>query len=174
MMNQRDPRFQRSRQPNDGLPLTDDRHQFDMRAHHSLGKNPERYDASHTDKYYPERYLQSALNWNNRDLTLSDDGADAKNHRGRGPKGYSRSDERILEEVCDRLNDDHHVDASDITVTCSNGIVTLEGTVDSRMTKRRAEDIVDHCSGVKDVHNRLTITDNIDRSAITPASPGLV
>ena len=37
-------------------------------------------------------------------------------HRGRGPKGYTRSDERIREDVNDRLSDDPFVDASEIEV----------------------------------------------------------
>ena len=38
-------------------------------------------------------------------------------HRGRGPKGYTRSDDRIREDVNDRLSDDPFVDASEIEVT---------------------------------------------------------
>lgn len=37
-------------------------------------------------------------------------------HKGKGPKGYQRSDERIKEDVCDRLSDDDYLDASDIDV----------------------------------------------------------
>ena len=33
-------------------------------------------------------------------------------HRGRGPKGYRRSDERIREDVCERLTEDPFIDAS--------------------------------------------------------------
>ena len=74
---------------------------------------------------------------------------------GKGPRGYVRSDERIREDVSDRLSWDDHVDASDITVTVSAGEVTLEGTVPDRSSKRRAEDIAEDVMGVKDVHNRL-------------------
>lgn len=74
---------------------------------------------------------------------------------GKGPKGYTRSDERVREDVCDRLSDDDEVDASDITVTVKDGEVTLEGTVETRQAKHRAEDIADSVSGVRDVHNRL-------------------
>jgi osmotically-inducible protein OsmY len=35
----------------------------------------------------------------------------------RGPKGYTRSDDRIREDVCDRLSLADDVDASDISVT---------------------------------------------------------
>src|SRR6201999_203918 len=76
-------------------------------------------------------------------------------HRGKGPRGYARSDERIREDVCDRLSFDDEVDASDITVTVSKGEITLEGSVADRHCKRRAEDIADGVLGVTEVHNRL-------------------
>ena len=60
-------------------------------------------------------------------------------HRGRGPKGYSRSDDRIREDVCDRLTDDPRIDASEIEINVSGGEVTLSGTVDNREAKRHAE-----------------------------------
>jgi hypothetical protein len=50
---------------------------------------------------------------------------------------------------------DDEVDASDITVTVSQGEVTLEGTVSDRRSKNRAEDIVDSVQGVKDIDNKL-------------------
>jgi hypothetical protein len=74
---------------------------------------------------------------------------------GRGPKGYTRSDERIREDVCDRLSDDDEVDARDITVTVKSAEVILEGTVADRRTKHRAEDIAESVSGVKEVTNHL-------------------
>lgn len=74
---------------------------------------------------------------------------------GKGPKGYTRSDERIRDDVSDRLTDDDELDASDITVTVKDGEVTLEGTVADRRSKHHAEDIVDAVTGVKEVHNGL-------------------
>lgn len=74
---------------------------------------------------------------------------------GKGPKGYQRSDERIREDVSDRLTDDDDIDASDITVTVKDGEITLEGSVTDRRAKHRAEDVAEAVTGVKDVHNRL-------------------
>jgi hypothetical protein len=92
-------------------------------------------------------------------------------HRGRGPKGYARSDERILEEVNERLSEDPLVDASDIEVRCDQGRVTLAGRVDARWIKHRAEDIADSVSGVKDIENRILIGGEKSRSAAeTPAA----
>jgi len=85
-------------------------------------------------------------------------------HRGRGPKGYRRADERIHEEACERLTDDHFVDASEIAIEVTNGEVTISGTVDSRDQKRRAESVVDTVAGVRDVHNRLRVR-GTERSA---------
>ena len=76
---------------------------------------------------------------------------------GRGPKGYQRSDERIREDVCDRLSDDPHLDASDIEITVRNGEVTLAGSVRERSDKRHAEDVVEQVSGVREVTNSLRV-----------------
>jgi len=78
-------------------------------------------------------------------------------HRGRGPRGYARSDDRIRDDVNDRLTDDPFVDASEIDVSVQNGEVTLGGTVDNRQAKRRAEDIAENISGVKHVQNNLRV-----------------
>jgi osmotically-inducible protein OsmY len=78
-------------------------------------------------------------------------------HRGKGPSDYTRSDDRIREDACDRLTDDWMLDASKVKVQVANGEVTLDGTVDSRDAKRRAEDCVDCISGVKHVQNNLRV-----------------
>lgn len=81
--------------------------------------------------------------------------AQGQGHYGRGPKGYVRSDERIREDVCDRLSDDDEIDARDITVTVKSAEVILEGTVNDRRSKHRAEDVAESVSGVKEVTNHL-------------------
>ena len=75
----------------------------------------------------------------------------------RGPKGYERSDDRIREDVCERLTMDHDVDATDIEVFVSEGVVTLNGTVHERHAKRIAEDICESVRGVRDVQNNLRV-----------------
>jgi len=75
--------------------------------------------------------------------------------RGMGPKGYKRSDERISDEVHERLTDDPYVDASNITITVAGGEVTLSGTVEDRDAKHRAEWMVEDVSGVCHVQNNL-------------------
>lgn len=80
-----------------------------------------------------------------------------QDYRGRGPKGYKRSDERIQEDVNDRLADDPYVDASELEVTVSGGEVTLSGTVDDRQSRRRAEDLAEQVSGVSYVQNNIRV-----------------
>ena len=76
---------------------------------------------------------------------------------GRGPKGYRRSDERIREEISDRLMTHPDIDASDIEVSVTNGIVTLSGMTEDRHEKRLAEYIAEDALGVDDVENRLKV-----------------
>jgi len=78
-------------------------------------------------------------------------------HAGRGPRGYQRSDERIRDEIHERLTAHGLIDASDVECRVANGEVTLTGFVDSRAAKRAAEDIAEDLYGVREVHNQLRV-----------------
>src|SRR5690606_797364 len=80
-----------------------------------------------------------------------------RSYAGVGPRNYSRSDERITEDLCERLTHDADIDASDIEVQVAGGTATLEGTVSQRWMKHRAEDLADGCSGVRNVENRIRV-----------------
>jgi len=82
-----------------------------------------------------------------------------RGHRGKGPVGYMRSDERVREQICELLTDDDRIDASNIEITVKNGEVTLSGHVEDRHTKRLAEDLVENVLGVKDVQNQIRVGD---------------
>ena len=96
-----------------------------------------------------------------------------RSHRGRGPRGYARSDDRIREDVSDRLTDDPYVDASDIEVTVSGGEVTLTGHVEHRAARRRAEDLAESVSGVSHVQNNLRVRQGTGTAAGADAMAGM-
>lgn len=79
-------------------------------------------------------------------------------NRGRGPREYQRSDERIYEDVCEALTLHDWIDAREIQVSVEDGEVTLEGTVDSRWIKHVTEDLADEILGVREIHNRLRVS----------------
>ena len=87
-----------------------------------------------------------------------------QDHSGRGPANYQRSNERLLEDACERLTHSRRLDASGITVTADNNEITLDGTVTSRSAKREAEDCVHDISGVKHVQNNLRVDRDMNRS----------
>ncbi|HEY7784852.1 MAG TPA: BON domain-containing protein [Pyrinomonadaceae bacterium] len=95
-----------------------------------------------------------------------DEAQSGSTFRGKGPKGYRRSDERIREDVNDRLTEYDYLDASDIEVAVSESVVTLNGSVDSRWAKHIAEDIAETVSGVTDVENNLRVNRASQRSHI--------
>lgn len=84
-------------------------------------------------------------------------GEEGAGHRGRGPTGYKRTDERISEEAHERLTEDPWLDASGITILVASGEVTLAGVVPEREAKHRAERLVEDLSGVTHVQNNLRI-----------------
>jgi hypothetical protein len=78
--------------------------------------------------------------------------------RGRGPKNYRRSDERIQEEICEALFRQGRLDASEVDVQVTNGEVLLTGTVSRRDDKLAIEHLVDNIYGVVDVRNEIRRT----------------
>ena len=74
-----------------------------------------------------------------------------------GPKGYQRSDERLREDISERLMEARYIDSSDVTVEVSGAKVVLEGTVPERRMKHAIEDLVDACPGVQDIDNRIRV-----------------
>ncbi|MGE5414701.1 MAG: BON domain-containing protein [Syntrophomonadaceae bacterium] len=120
------------------------------------GEAPERIDRGSREAPAPQYRLPSG---SYGELAWEWEGVQRGPFSGRGPKGYRRSDDRIREDVCEALTRDGELDASDITVSVSDGEVTLEGTVTDRRSKRLAEDLAEGrgVRGVRDVHNRLRI-----------------
>jgi osmotically-inducible protein OsmY len=76
---------------------------------------------------------------------------------GRGPKNYHRTDERIREEICDRLTTHPDIDASDLEIDVAKGVVTMTGTVETSHEKRIADLIADDVAGVDDVNNMVKV-----------------
>ena len=75
----------------------------------------------------------------------------------RGPKGWTRSDARIGEDVCERLAGEPGLDPSDVSVDVSGGVVVLTGTVTNRAAKHRIEMLAASRPGVADVDNRIRV-----------------
>ena len=88
----------------------------------------------------------------------------AARYRGVGPRGYQRPDERIREDINDRMTEDPYLDARDIEVHVENGVVTLTGSVPERYQRRRVQDIVETVPGVRGIHNRLTVGQLVRRA----------
>jgi|GEM_PF-3114862 len=80
-----------------------------------------------------------------------------RDYRGVGPRNYKRPDERVCEDLNERLTEAPDLDASDIAVEVADGVATLTGSVPQRWMKHRAEDLADACIGVREVRNQLTV-----------------
>ncbi len=124
------------------------------------GEREDYPDRSRDDRGWWDRASDEVSSWFGdapAERRRENDEGGRDHHRGRGPRGYTRSDERIREDVSDRLTDNPILDATEIEVTVSSGEVTLSGNVDSRYSKRLAEDLTDEVSGVRHVQNNLRV-----------------
>ena len=92
-----------------------------------------------------------------------------RSYRGMGPQNYKRPDERIRDDVYERLTDSHDIDARHIMVDVNQGNVTLTGTVPERQMRYAAEDLVEGCMGVSNINNQLKVQDleNLGTSGAT-------
>jgi BON domain len=94
----------------------------------------------------------------------------ARNPYPQGPKGYQRSDERLKEDISERLMESHYIDCSDVSVDVRGAKVVLEGTVPSRHMKHAIEDLVDACPGVQEIDNRVRVAGAMSQSQSSAGS----
>ena len=121
------------------------------------------------DRNWWEKTKDEVSSWfgdNDAERRRRQDEQTAGEHKGKGPRGYQRSEERIKEDVCDRLCDHPAVDATNINIEVSGTEVVLTGTVTSKDEKRRAEDIAESVSGVRNVENRIRVDNSSTGSTI--------
>ena len=76
-------------------------------------------------------------------------------HAGKGPKGWTRSDARIREAVCEALTDDRLLDARGIGVEVEGGMVTLTGQAPGASDATLAEIIAERVPGVTEVRVQI-------------------
>ena len=115
---------------------------------------------------YNDSHLDDNLHYLNSDRErlansglsgVTEDQVVERGFRGVGPKGYKRSDGKIYEDVCETLMRHRAIDASNIIVKVTDGIVNLSGKIESRGLKKLAESISENVSGVKEVTNELAV-----------------
>ena len=124
------------------------------------GEDYDRYGMENQDWRHMDDYWRST--YGNQYPRESDQNRwVAPNYSGRGPKNYKRTDDRVMEDVNERLTRHPGIDATEIDVAVTDGEVTLRGVVDRREAKRMAEDIAENVYGVKDVRNELKIRQQV-------------
>lgn len=67
------------------------------------------------------------------------------------------SDDKIYDQVRQKLANDPDVKGAGFNVTVKNGVVTLEGTVHDEHAKEKAEKIAKKVKGVTSVINKLKL-----------------
>ena len=72
-------------------------------------------------------------------------------------KAVQRKDDQIVKDVENRLKTDPNLKQASIEVNADNGIVTLSGDAPSLKASLRASEMARRISGVRAVHNELTI-----------------
>lgn len=155
----------------------------DNQSQHRFNEYPNQRNSNRSDygpqsyglgypTYGESSYSQSSQSWS-QPVRNDEVSPSSRSFYGKGPKGFKRSDERILEEVSEALFHDHSVDASEIEVSVNDGEVTLTGTVTERRMKRLAEDCVERVAGVTDVKNEIRVqpASFADRSEKTGSLP---
>jgi len=94
-------------------------------------------------------------------LVTFEEGRPMPNRRGpqagKGPRGWNLSDERLIEDVSERLMEDRLLDARNVEVAANSGVVTLTGEVPGASDVIHAEMLARNAPGVTAVENRLSV-----------------
>jgi osmotically-inducible protein OsmY len=85
----------------------------------------------------------------------------SQRERGRLPRSYQRPDERILDDLCERIARSG-ADAQEVEIEVSDAVVTLSGSVPSKLDRRIIQNIADDVLGVEEVHDHLRLARRIE------------
>jgi len=129
----------------------------DWQAAHGVGTVHGWYEQTGLNGFYGMERPGGPLRPPRAFAPLVDQQAQRFGHAGHGPRSYQRPDERIEEEVYERLLHRVDINAADIEVAAQGGIVTLSGNVDTRHSQRLAEELADEVRGVHEVRNELNV-----------------
>jgi BON domain len=80
-------------------------------------------------------------------------------HAGKGPKGYSKADSLIYEDICEALMKDEFIDASGVEVDVKEGVASLVGDVDDEEMRDRMIGAVHHVHGIKKIVNQISLSE---------------
>ena len=128
-------------------------------------RNEERFSLGSQDRSFQQNFGQDEyLDESGSSIQNRDYPREAQSHkktfenfRGIGPKGYTRADELIEEEVNNTLMRSPYIDASEIEVKVKDGVVQLSGSVEDRNSRFDAEMEIERITGVKDIENNIKV-----------------
>jgi osmotically-inducible protein OsmY len=95
---------------------------------------------------------------------------------GKGPRGWTLGDARLIEEVSERLLQDRLLDARGIEVAADDGVVILAGEAPGASDIAHAEMLARGTPGVREVINRLSFKPGrraVERLEPAPEPQGL-
>ncbi|MFO0832321.1 MAG: BON domain-containing protein [Phycisphaerales bacterium] len=98
-------------------------------------------------------------------------GGSGYSKRGKAPKSYQRSDDRIKEDVCEAMMD-AGIDGSELDIAVASGVVTLSGSVNDRRNRYHLEHLASTVSGVKDVENNVRVSQDSTQATGIAAAAG--
>jgi osmotically-inducible protein OsmY len=104
-----------------------------------------------------DRNIERSPHQDRRNRLRPEEERNLQYNRGKGPRNYKPSDERLLERVSDLYYEHPHLDASGIEISVQNGELMLTGYVADRYEKRLAEDLAEKISAITNIENRLKI-----------------
>lgn len=105
------------------------------------------------------------------DVCADDECQGRPHHAGRGPKNWSRSDQGLYEEVCERLLRDPLIDARGVAVDVADGVVTVRGHAAAPADPALIERLVRETPGVRGAAFDLTVRPRGASAVVRPQPP---
>jgi hypothetical protein len=105
------------------------------------------------------------------DVCADDECEGRPHHAGRGPKNWSRSDQALYEEVCERLLRDPLIDARGVTVDVADGVVAVHGHAAAPADPALIERLVREVPGVRGAAFDLAIRPRGASAVVRPQLP---